>query len=197
MVDFDSCGFLLMNTNQYIRSHTQKIIKISCNTRGSMLYLIMRDLKRNTVDKSGLAVRNTSPTILTLGHSNRTQDQFLAKLAEYRVECVVDVRTRPASRWSPWFNRRNLESILPTHSISYLFRGYCLGGLAENIGYDEAISEVAELAQTTRLVLLCSEADYAKCHRYSMLTPDLEKRNVKVEHILWDTSKPKQEKLYG
>jgi len=152
----------------------------------------MSDSEINAVDKNGLA----SPTILTLGHSNRTQDQFLAQLVEHRIECVVDVRTRPASRWCPWFNRRNLEAVLPAHSISYLFRGHSLGGLAVNVDYDEAINEVVGLAQTTRLVLLCSEGDYTHCHRYSMLTPDLEKKNVTVVHILWDKAKPTQEKLY-
>lgn len=121
----------------------------------------------------------------TIGHSNKTLQQFLYKLSEYEIETVIDVRTRPQSRWCPYFNRRNLEAVLPQIGVHYLFRGHNLGGLLENVDYDKAIDEVVELARTRRIVLMCSEGDYKKCHRFTMLTPDLLQNNLEIEHIIW------------
>lgn len=132
--------------------------------------------------------------VYTIGHSNRTLQQFLEKLHGCKIQVVIDVRSRPVSRWLPHFNRRNLEVALVGAGIQYLFRGHNLGGLEENVDYDRTIAEVIELAKESRLVLLCAEADYTKCHRFTMLTPDLEKHGVKVEHIIWEKSDRKPAK---
>lgn len=165
----------------------------------------MREYERNGVASRGLAVRHRSPsntTIHTLGHSNRTIEQFLGKLREYQIQVVVDVRSRPSSRWAPQFNRKTLEQTLSEHGVEFLFRGHNLGGLDDNVEYDQAIEEVVELAKTMRIVLLCAEADYTKCHRYTMLTPDLDRHNVVIKHLIWDknTQKPvktAQKSLFG
>ncbi len=34
---------------------------------------------------------------------------------------LVDVRTAPASRYSPQFNKTNLEAVLPQHEIQYAY----------------------------------------------------------------------------
>jgi uncharacterized protein (DUF488 family) len=111
--------------------------------------------------------------------------EFIDKLKEYRIGLVVDVRSRPFSRYHPHFCRKNLETTLPSHDIGYLFRGANLGGMEENVGYELAIKEVLELSQSVRLALMCSEGDFTQCHRYTMLTPDLEALGVNVEHIAW------------
>lgn len=163
----------------------------------------MREHERNTVNSHGLAVRKNvikeqgkrvTPTIFTIGHSNRTLQQFLDKLREHSIEIIVDVRSRPASRWLPHFNRRNLETALAEIGIQYLFRGHNLGGLEDNIDYGQTITEVIELANDASLALLCAEADYTKCHRFIILTPDLEKQRVVVKHIIWEKSSRKPAK---
>lgn len=40
----------------------------------------------------------------TVGHSNRTADEFLALLAERQIQAVVDVRTLTGSRRHPHFH---------------------------------------------------------------------------------------------
>jgi uncharacterized protein (DUF488 family) len=163
----------------------------------------MREHERNKVNSHGLAVRKkvikeqikrVSPTIFTIGHSNRTLQQFLDKLCDHSIEIVLDVRSRPASRWLPHFNRRSLEVALVGAGIQYIFRGHNLGGLEDNIDYDETITEVIELAKESSLALLCAEADYTKCHRFIILTPDLEKQGAVVKHIIWEKSSRKPAK---
>lgn len=42
--------------------------------------------------------------LFTIGHSNQSQEEFLAMLRRYGIDCVVDVRSVPASKYSPQFN---------------------------------------------------------------------------------------------
>lgn len=121
--------------------------------------------------------------IYTIGHSNRSLNEFVARLHDYGIEQLVDVRTRPYSRYCPWFNKNSLSEQLTLHGIIYNFKGNRLGGLDENLDYDGAIAELVELAKTERIAICCSEADFKKCHRHTMIEPDLVKRSVNVEHI--------------
>src|SRR2546428_700033 len=67
-------------------------------------------------------------TVLTVGHSNRSLDAFLAILKAHGVECLADVRTIPRSRHNPQFNAEALEKSLPMAGIVYT-RLPRLGGL--------------------------------------------------------------------
>lgn len=124
-------------------------------------------------------------TIYTIGHSNRSIDEFIKRLNDYDIDRLVDVRTRPYSRFCPWFNKNSLGEQLALQDIIYEFKGDNLGGLGENINYDETIGEIAELAKIQRMAIMCSEADFKKCHRHTMIEPDLVKRGIEVEHILY------------
>lgn len=121
--------------------------------------------------------------IYSIGHSNRSITEFISRLEAYGIDRLVDVRTRPYSRFCPWFNKNSLIEQLTLHDIVYDFQGDRLGGLGDNIDYDRAIDELVELAQTERMAVMCSEADYKKCHRHTMIEPDLAKRDVNMEHI--------------
>ena len=123
--------------------------------------------------------------IYTIGHSNRSLNEFVNRLQEYDIERLVDVRTRPYSRFCPWFNKNSLSEQLASYGIVYDFKGERLGGLGENKDYDGAIAELVELAKAERIAIMCSEADFKKCHRHTMIKPDLIKRDVEVEHILY------------
>ena len=62
--------------------------------------------------------------LYTIGHSNLEMEQFLERLQRYGVTMVVDVRTRPQSRFFPWFNRRNLGEQLSAAGVGYGFIDY-------------------------------------------------------------------------
>jgi len=57
--------------------------------------------------------------IFTIGHSNRSLEEFLALLRAYGIRCLVDVRRFPHSRRNPQFNRELLAQQLPEHGMSY------------------------------------------------------------------------------
>lgn len=59
------------------------------------------------------------PTVLTIGHSTRTIEEFIGLLQARHVACVVDVRTVPRSRHNPQFNRDTLPASLNAVHIGY------------------------------------------------------------------------------
>lgn len=123
--------------------------------------------------------------IYSLGHSNRSINEFLERIKTYRINRLVDIRTRPYSRFCPWFNQKSLSAQLSAAGVLYDFRGNNLGGLGENIDYHETLEELVGLAKSERIAIMCSEADYKKCHRHLNIEPDLVNLGTKVEHILY------------
>ncbi len=140
---------------------------------------------------SQLPINNITRTsknrvIYTIGHSNVSAEKLLERLRMYEIDRVIDVRTKPYSRWCPQFNKVQLEQSLAEMDINYDWRGDNLGGLGENINYEQTLDWVYERANHENIVLMCSEANYRKCHRYSVLAPSLEKRGAEIVHISYN-----------
>ena len=56
---------------------------------------------------------------LTLGHSTRPLEEFIALLRENEVALLVDVRTVPRSRHNPQYNADALPAPLSAAGIAY------------------------------------------------------------------------------
>ena len=54
----------------------------------------------------------SSPIVLTIGHSTRTLEEFIGLLQAHAVSRVVDVRTVPRSRHNPQFNKASLPRLV-------------------------------------------------------------------------------------
>lgn len=125
-------------------------------------------------------------TIYTVGHGAASTDLLLQLLSKVSVTVLVDVRSKPYSRWHPQHNRERMRAAMAPHAITYLWRGANLGGLGENSRYEETIAEVAELAMAGSVAVLCSEKMPEHCHRRSMLAPDFQACGLTVAHLLHD-----------
>lgn len=55
----------------------------------------------------------------TIGHSNRSTDEFIGLLTDSAVQCVADVRTVPRSRSNPQYNADALAAALARSQIGY------------------------------------------------------------------------------
>ena len=144
-------------------------------------------------------------TIYTIGHSNHPTEKFLGLLGLHSIQTVADVRSHPRSRYSQ-FRQKALEALLCKEGIEYLYLGQELGGhpdsdemydkrgrviyerLAATSAFRSGIRHVGELTAKTRLVLMCTEWDPAKCHRHPLLARVLLERDFEVLHILRDGS---------
>ena len=124
--------------------------------------------------------RETS-TIFTIGHSNQPFDEFISLLIRQNIEQLVDVRSKPYSRFHH-FNREPLLKRLASKGIDYLYLGNQLGGHPESDdlyangrvvydrmaalpGFRQGIKRVANESEKHSLVLMCTEEDPKECHR--------------------------------
>lgn len=57
--------------------------------------------------------------IWTIGHSARTQAEFIEVLQSFDIQVLADVRRYPGSKKFPQFNASELQSYLPAAGISY------------------------------------------------------------------------------
>ena len=145
-----------------------------------------------------------NPRVLTIGHSNHTMDRFVELLRAHGVQMLVDVRSSPYSRYSAHFCRDALDALLRRAGIRYVFMGSQLGGRPEDSSlYDEAGHvDYAQVAATPHFVgaidrllgessaehtvLMCSEEDPLRCHRFLLIARVLAERSVIVLHIRGD-----------
>ena len=143
-------------------------------------------------------------TVFTVGHSTLPIDRFIALLAAYGIESLMDVRTVPRSRHNPQFNRDTLPLSLAAAGIGYVHMP-ALGGLrhttADSVntgwrnasfrGYADymqtpefarAVAEVIAQSHRDRLALMCAEAVPWRCHR-SLIADALLVRGYRSEDI--------------
>ena len=153
-------------------------------------------------------------TILTVGHSNHDIATFLELLARHDVTAVADVRSVPASRFTPQFNRRAVETSLRDAGIAYVFLGDELGArtddascyvdgrvhydlLARTESFALGIERVLKGAESERIAIMCTEQDPLDCHRTVLISRELEGRGAHVSHILADGQKESHEEAMG
>lgn len=124
-------------------------------------------------------------TIFTVGHSNKSLAAFIELLAGVGMETLIDVRSRPYSRYCPWFNKNSLAAELPANGIYYVWMGDQLGGMGKNRDFNGGIERALEMAQLSMTAVMCSEAKPSSCHRQSVLTPEFQLRAAEVFNIMW------------
>lgn len=127
-------------------------------------------------------------SLFTIGHSNQTAEQFVALLQKHGVRLLADVRSAPASRFAPQFNRAALTCSLQDAGIEYRWFGQTLGGKprAPEPVFSTGIAELLEAAGDHTTAIMCAERDPRMCHRSHLVTPALLKKGATVTHILGD-----------
>ena len=143
--------------------------------------------------------------VVTIGHSNRTIEEFIALLWTNEVAEVIDVRTIPCSRHNPQFNLDALPASLAAAGIEYShweglgglrhahanspnmawhnasFRGYA--DYMQSAEFAYSVDDIVKLAASRRCALMCAEAVPWRCHR-SLISDALLVRGVRVEDII-------------
>lgn len=146
--------------------------------------------------------------IYTIGHSNRTLDDFVTTLRAFNISVLVDIRTIPRSRHNPQFEDTTLRAALRSRRIQYrhvarlgglrrarkdspstAWRNASFRGYADYMRTSDFASGLAELqALTARgtVAIMCAEAVPWRCHR-SIVADALTARGARVEHITGTT----------
>jgi uncharacterized protein (DUF488 family) len=144
----------------------------------------------------------------TIGHSNRSLEEFAGLLNAAEIALIADIRTIPKSRANPQFNEDTLPGSLAPFQIAYE-RIAALGGLrgksktiARDVnGFwtndsfhnyaDYALSDefragldrLIEDGRKRRTAFMCSEAVWWRCHR-RIVADHLIARGETVFHIM-------------
>jgi uncharacterized protein (DUF488 family) len=126
----------------------------------------------------------------TVGHSNRSLEEFVALLAQAEIGLVADVRTIPRSRANPQFDSERLAQALAALHVSYEHMAP-LGGLrgrqrsippevngfwtnesfhnyadyALSAPFHAGLAHLLERGRQARCAVMCSEAVWWRCHR--------------------------------
>ncbi len=144
---------------------------------------------------------DTAP-IYTIGYGARDMEAFIAALTAHGIEFLIDVRSKPYSRYKPDFSQRPLEAHLQAHGIRYVFMGDTLGGrptdpscydadgrvdyaaVAQQPFYHEGIARLQKASsQGLAVTIMCSEGKPESCHRSHLIARTLTDQNIKVIHI--------------
>jgi len=144
----------------------------------------------------------------TIGHSNRSMEEFVDLLREGEVAEVIDIRTFPRSRSNPAYNEDVLHAHLAPFQIAYERIAELggrrskskttppeLNGFWDNQSFhnyaDYALSEpfrhglerLIELGRSRRCAMMCSEAVWWRCHR-RIVADHLLARGEVVLHLM-------------
>jgi uncharacterized protein (DUF488 family) len=143
--------------------------------------------------------------ILTVGHSNHEEQEFVELLRGAGVQLIADVRRYPGSRRQPHFERHALAGVLLEAGIQYRWLGESLGGrrkpvpdsgneaweseqfrgYADHMGsadFASGLQQLEALARDQRVAMMCAEAWWVRCHR-RLISDALLARGWRVLHL--------------
>lgn len=142
--------------------------------------------------------------VYTVGHSNRTLEEFLETLKEHGIRQLADVRVWPRSRRHPHFSDENLRDTLRAAGIEWrhfealggmrkpradsinqgwesdMFRGYA--DYMATHHFRHALAELLHWAGQAPTAVMCAEARPSRCHR-RLIADAMAVRDIAVRHI--------------
>lgn len=139
--------------------------------------------------------------LYTIGYGARDIEEFIAVLKEHEIAFLIDVRSRPYSRYKPDFSKDPLAAHLKRAGIRYVFMGDTLGGqpddqscyvdgkvvydkIAETSFYRESIARLHDaFRQQLPVVIMCSEGKPQQCHRSKLIGKTLVQLRIPILHI--------------
>ncbi|WP_432666457.1 DUF488 domain-containing protein [Wukongibacter baidiensis] len=152
--------------------------------------------------------------IFTIGHSNYSIDRLIDMLEHYSINCIVDIRGTPYSKYNVQFNKETIAKTLINKGYVYIYMGkefavqrsnksmYTEEGYAdfEKVIYDKDFLNGIERLKVGykmgyRIVLMGAMQDPIRCHRCILLGRALINAGFILKHILHDYTLVSQEEL--
>lgn len=139
------------------------------------------------------------PGLVSVGYEGRTVEDLVAVMVAQRVEVVADVRLTPLSR-KPGLSKTKLSAALAEAGVEYLhlrplgnprenrapfWSGAVAAGvrkfqqLMQDPTSAACLDDLAALAQTHRVAVLCFERDHDRCHR-QVVTDEVTSRSAET-----------------
>ena len=153
-------------------------------------------------------------TVYTIGYSGFGIDELINALQARSISLLVDVRSRPHSRYYPDYNKENLEQRLKKNHIYYrnyakefgarqnekqyyADKGYLDFELfAQSPHFLDGVNRLIDsMAKDYRFALMCAEKDPFNCHRTIMVARAFHNAGYKVIHLLPDNKEITQDDI--
>lgn len=145
--------------------------------------------------------------IYTIGHSNYTMERLIDMLEYYNINCVVDIRGTPYSKYNIQFDKEAIRYTLTNAGFVYIYMGKELAAkrIRKNSYNNEGYSNFEEVIKEEefkrgverlkngcekgyKIILLGAMQDPIRCHRSILVGRELIKNDFDVKHILDDYS---------
>lgn len=152
--------------------------------------------------------------IYTIGHSNYPLERLIDMLKYHEINCVIDIRGTPYSRYNIQYNKETIAHTLKEAGFIYIYMAKEFAANRENKasynkeGYSDfqkVISEEEFLSGIERLKVGCKKGykiallgamqDPIRCHRSILVGRYLRTGGFNVKHILDDYSLASQENI--
>ena len=145
--------------------------------------------------------------IFTIGHSNYKVEKLIAMLRYYNINCVVDIRGTPYSKYNVQYNKETIRDTLIKEGFVYIYMAKEFAAKRENkvsynkegysdfekVIYEEEFKNGIERLKNGckkgyRIALLGAMQDPIRCHRSILVGRELVQHGFNVKHILDDYS---------
>lgn len=152
--------------------------------------------------------------VYTIGHSVHPIDVFLKLLNKYDINCVIDVRSTPFSKYAPQYNINEIKKTLNSNGIYYLFMGKEFGArqtdttlfdsdgllnfekVIKNDQFQSGMKRVKEgLDKGFNITFMCTEKDPIDCHRSILVGRAFHDEKFDVLNIIENGNIETQEEL--
>jgi uncharacterized protein (DUF488 family) len=148
-------------------------------------------------------------SLYSIGHGNKSIDTFIDELKYFGINFLIDIRSKPYSKYSPQFNQNELKFSLLDKKITYTFMGDVLGGLPDDsscytnghVDYEklkvkdffkEGLNRlITANEKKIKVAIMCSESNPEECHRTKLIGEELKKNNITLNHITRSKNKNK------
>ena len=145
--------------------------------------------------------------LFSIGHGNKSIEKFIEELKNFNIKYLIDIRSKPYSKFNQQFNQDELKDSLSQENIKYTFLGKELGGVPEdpscytegNVDYDKLKKKTIFKDGLKRLItaddksikvaIMCSESKPEECHRAKLIGEELTKFDINLNHITKDQAK--------
>ena len=157
---------------------------------------------------------NETKELYTIGHSNHSTEAFIQLLKKHLINCIVDVRSAPYSKYVPQFNKNEIKKTLSENGIKYVPMGDEFGARRNDVSlfHSKGYLDFDKTARTElflkgiervcrgieerfRIALMCTEQNPLECHRFSLVARSFVQQGFSVIHIMSDGTLQTQEQV--
>ena len=140
-------------------------------------------------------------SLYSIGHGNKSVETLIEELKYFDINYLIDIRSKPYSKYHPQFNKNDIKFSLEKENITYTFMGDILGGLPDdNTCYTNGHVDYNKLKEKDffkkglerlitannkkiKVAIMCSESNPAECHRSKLIGVELGKKGIVLNHI--------------